>query len=284
MYNDNKAIKIYLREIGEVNLLTPAEEIVLAKRIQKGDEAARQHMITANLRLVVKIAQHYNGLGLPLLDLISEGNMGLMKAVERFDPTKGAKLSTYAAWWIKQSIKRALANQSKTIRLPAHLVDKISKMRRMTNQLTEQLGREPSNEDLAFAMDVKTKVIAHWKTVSLSPTSLDAPLNDDDGAAYSEIIGDEKALTPYENINRVQVHDDVNRMLDKLDDRERDILMYRYGLNGHKVETLETVGERFKITRERVRQIQNAAVKKLHGMMEEHERPQLAGFTAASEV
>ena len=136
MYHDNKAIKIYLREIGTVDLLTPKEEVQLAKRIQKGDEAARQHMITANLRLVVKIAQYYSGLGLPLLDLISEGNIGLMKAVERFDPTKGAKLSTYAAWWIKQCIKRALANQSKTIRLPAHVVDKISNMRRNTHALT----------------------------------------------------------------------------------------------------------------------------------------------------
>jgi RNA polymerase primary sigma factor len=282
MYNDNKAIKIYLREIGAVDLLTPKEEVQLAKRIQKGDEAARQHMITANLRLVVKIAQYYNGLGLPLLDLISEGNIGLMKAVERFDPTKGAKLSTYAAWWIKQSIKRALANQSKTIRLPAHLVDKISKMRRTTHALTEQFGREPTNEEIAYAMDVKTKVIAHWKTVSLSPASLDAPLNDDDGAAFSEIIGDDKALTPFENINRIQVNSDVNRMMEKLDDRERDILMYRYGLNGHKVETLETVGERFKITRERVRQIQNAAVKKLKGMLEEYERPQIVKRSATS--
>jgi RNA polymerase primary sigma factor len=282
MYNDNKAIKIYLREIGAVDLLTPKEEVQLAKRSQKGDEAARQHMITANLRLVVKIAQYYNGLGLPLLDLISEGNIGLMKAVERFDPTKGAKLSTYAAWWIKQSIKRALANQSKTIRLPAHLVDKISKMRRTTHALTEQFGREPTNEEIAYAMDVKTKVIAHWKTVSLSPASLDAPLNDDDGAAFSEIIGDDKALTPFENINRIQVNSDVNRMMEKLDDRERDILMYRYGLNGHKVETLETVGERFKITRERVRQIQNAAVKKLKGMLEEYERPQIVKRSATS--
>lgn len=282
MYNDNKAIKIYLREIGTVDLLTPKEEVQLAKRIQKGDEAARQHMITANLRLVVKIAQYYSGLGLPLLDLISEGNIGLMKAVERFDPTKGAKLSTYAAWWIKQSIKRALANQSKTIRLPAHLVDKISKMRRNTHALTEQLGREPTNEEIAFAMDVKTKVIAHWKTVSLSPASLDAPLNDDDGAAFSEIIGDDKALTPFENINRIQVNSNVNRMMEKLDDRERDILMYRYGLKGHKVETLETVGERFKITRERVRQIQNAAVKKLKGMLEEYERPRIVKRSATS--
>jgi len=282
MYNDNKAIKIYLREIGAVDLLTPKEEVRLAKRIQKGDEAARQHMITANLRLVVKIAQYYSGLGLPLLDLISEGNIGLMKAVERFDPTKGAKLSTYAAWWIKQSIKRALANQSKTIRLPAHLVDKISKMRRTTHTLTEQLGREPTNEEVAFAMDVKTKMIAHWKTVSLSPASLDAPLNDADGAEFSEIIGDDKALTPFENINRIQVNSNVNQMMEKLDDRERDILMYRYGLNGHKVETLETVGERFKITRERVRQIQNAAVKKLKGMLEEYEQPQIVKRSATN--
>jgi len=273
MRNDNKAIKVYLREIGEVDLLTPQQEVELAHRIQQGDEEARHHMVTANLRLVVKIAQNYVGLGLPLLDLISEGNIGLMKAVERFDPEKGAKLSTYAAWWIKQSIKRALANQSKTIRLPAHLVDKIAKMRRITHQLFEELGRDPTNEEIAREMDVKTKQVAHWKNVSLSPASLDAPLNEDDGASFSEIIGDEKALTPFENINNRQISDDVACMLDKLDQREKDILKFRYGLYGNQAETLETVGERFHITRERVRQIQNAAVRKLQGMLEEHDRP-----------
>lgn len=282
MRNDNKAIKIYLREIGEVDLLTPQQEIELADRIKNGDEAARQHMVTANLRLVVKIAQNYAGFGLPLLDLISEGNIGLMKAVERFDPNKGAKLSTYAAWWIKQSIKRALANQSKTIRLPAHLVDKIAKMRRTIHRLSEELGREPTNEEIAAVLDVKTRQVAHWKNVSLSPASLDAPLNEDDGAAFSEIIGDEKALTPFENMNNRQLSDDIAHMLDRLDEREKDILKYRYGLHGNQAETLETVGERFHITRERVRQIQNAAVKKLQGMLEEHDRPKSISLLTGS--
>lgn len=270
--SDTKTMKIYLREIGQTELLTPAQEIELAARIKKGDEKARQLMIRANLRLVVKIAHDYARYGLPLLDLISEGNIGLMKAVERFDPKKGGKLSTYAAWWIKQGIKRALANQSKTIRLPAHLVDKIAKLRRVEHKLTEELGREATTDELAAELGVSSSVVGHWQTVSLKPASLDAPIGEDDGAAFGDIIGDDKALTPYDQINDVQLKDELEKHLDELDDRERNILMYRYGLRDHKIETLEEVGVRFKITRERVRQIQNAAIAKLREMMEENER------------
>ncbi len=273
MNEPDKAIKIYLREIGQVDLLTPADEVRLAKRIKRGDEEAKQHMIRANLRLVVKIAQDYARYGLPLLDLISEGNIGLMKAVERFDPKKGGKLSTYAAWWIKQSIKRALANQSKTIRLPAHLVDKIARMRRMQHKLAEKYGREPTDEELAMALEVKPTVISHWKTVALRPTSLDAPIGDDDGAEFSEIIGDERVRSPFEDINDRQLKEEAEELLDRLDPRERAILKYRYGLQGARVETLETVGKRFDITRERVRQIQNAALLKMREMMEANEQP-----------
>src|SRR5882757_2835721 len=184
-------IKIYLREIGKTDLLTPAQEVELADRIKRGDPEARAHMIKANLRLVVKIAQDYANYGLPLLDLISEGNIGLMKAVERFDPNKGGKLSTYAAWWIKQSIKRALANQSKTIRLPVHMVDKISKMRRVSLQMSEQFGREPTDEELAIELQIPTSKVAHLKSVSVRPASLDAPIGESgDSGTFGDIVGD----------------------------------------------------------------------------------------------
>lgn len=269
---DTKTMKVYLREIGQTELLTPAQEIELAARIKKGDEEARQLMIRANLRLVVKIAHDYARYGLPLLDLISEGNIGLMKAVERFDPKKGGKLSTYAAWWIKQAIKRALANQSKTIRLPAHLVDKIAKLRRVEHRLTEEFGREPTAEELAEELGVTPAVVGHWQTVSLKPASLDAPIGDGDGAEFGEIIGDEKARNPYDVINDGHLRTEVEILLDRLDDREREILMLRYGLRGREVETLEDVGKRFRVTRERVRQIQNAAIGKLRDMMAYNER------------
>src|SRR4030088_241054 len=174
--DSDTGIKIYLREIGQIPLLTPLQEIELAAKIKKGDREARALMIRSNLRLVVKIAHDYANLGLPLLDLISEGNIGLMKAVERFDPAKGGKLSTYAAWWIKQSIKRALANQSKTIRLPVHLVDKISKMRRVSLQMSEELGREPTDDELSEELGITANRIAQYRTASLAPSSLDAPL------------------------------------------------------------------------------------------------------------
>lgn len=269
MSNESSMIKVYLREIGQVPLLTIQEEVELAARIQAGDEAARSHMIQANLRLVVKIAQHYAGLGLPLLDLISEGNMGLMKAVERFDPNKGAKLSTYAAWWIKQSIKCALANQSKTIRLPAHLIEKLSRMRKMIAVMTENLGREPNNAEIAAEMGVKPGAIAHWRAICLNPASLNAPVGEDGSAEFFEKVGDEKAPTAYEILSDRQIRSDMIQFLDNLDRREQDILKLRYGLDGEEVQTLETVGERFSITRERVRQIQNSALKKLRGMIEE---------------
>src|SRR6202050_897782 len=179
-YDGDTAIRLYLREIGQVKLLTPDEEIQLAARIKKGDKKAREHMIKANLRLVVKIARDYEGIGLPLLDLISEGNIGLMKAVERFDPKKGGKLSTYGSWWIKQSIKRALANQSKTIRLPVHLVDKISRMRRMAMKLQEELGREPTDEELAGELGMTAARVAQMRMAAIRPASLDAPIGDED--------------------------------------------------------------------------------------------------------
>jgi len=228
--DSDSGIKIYLREIGQIPLLTPAQEIDLAAKIKKGDKEARALMIRANLRLVVKIAHDYANLGLPLLDLISEGNIGLMK--ERFDPAKGGKLSTYAAWWIKQSIKRALANQSKTIRLPVHLVDKISKMRRVSLQMSEELGREPTDDELAEEIGLSSGKVSQLKTVSIRPASLDAPISDDDSTEFGEIVGDEEAQTPFEMLRDKNLRNEVGDLLDVLDERERKIIDSRFGLTG----------------------------------------------------
>jgi len=270
-YDGDTAIKLYLREIGQVKLLTPQEEIELAARIKKGDKKAREQMIKANLRLVVKIARDYEGIGLPLLDLISEGNIGLMKAVERFDPSKGGKLSTYGSWWIKQSIKRALANQSKTIRLPVHLVDKISKMRRVAMELQEELGREPTDEELGEELGIPTSRITQMRLAAIRPASLDAPIGDEDSNNFSEVVQDENADTPYEQLEDKTVTGMLQEMVKKLDQREATILRFRFGLDGGSEKTLEEVGERFGVTRERVRQIQNIALRKLRKMIEKLE-------------
>jgi RNA polymerase primary sigma factor len=262
--SERSNLQLYLQEIGKTPLLTIKEEIALARRIRRGDKAARDHMISANLRLVVKIAHDYKDFGLPLLDLISEGNIGLIKAVERFDPRKGGKLSTYAAWWIKQSIKRALANQSKTIRLPVHLVDKISKMRRTAMALTEELGREPTDEELAMELQIPTNKVAHLKSVSVRPTSLDAPIGEDgDSSTFGEIVGDENAISPLDSLKERNRNADLHAMVSSLDPREAEIIKLRFGLDGSSELTLEEVGKKFKVTRERVRQLQNLALSKM---------------------
>ena len=271
-YDGDTSIRLYLREIGQVKLLTPDEEIQLAARIKKGDKKAREHMIKANLRLVVKIARDYEGIGLPLLDLISEGNIGLMKAVERFDPSKGGKLSTYGSWWIKQSIKRALANQSKTIRLPVHLVDKISKMRRTAMKLQEMLGHEPSDEELADEMGMTAARVRQMRMAAVRPASLDAPIGDDDSNNFSDVVQDENAVSPYENLEDKTVTGMLQDMVQHLNEREATILRYRFGLDGGTEKTLEEVGVKFGVTRERVRQIQNLALRKLRKMIEKLEK------------
>ncbi|NLH72400.1 MAG: sigma-70 family RNA polymerase sigma factor [Verrucomicrobia bacterium] len=271
-YDGDTAIKLYLREIGQVKLLTPEEEIELAARIKKGDKKARERMIKANLRLVVKIAHDYDGLGLPLLDLINEGNIGLMKAVERFDPSKGGKLSTYAAWWIKQSIKRALANQSKTIRLPVHLVDKISRLRRVALQLQEVFGREPTNDELAEELGIPVRRVALLRSIAARPTSLDAPIGDDETSTFAEIVEDERATDPYEQLEEKTVTAMVTELLSRLDPREQEILRQRFGLDGGPEKTLEEVGANLGVTRERIRQIQNIALSKLRRMIQKLEQ------------
>ncbi|MEO6785536.1 MAG: RNA polymerase sigma factor RpoD/SigA [Chthoniobacteraceae bacterium] len=273
-YDDSDSgFKIYLREIGQTPLLTVQEEIELAAKIKRGDMKARALMIKANLRLVVKIAHDYGNLGLPLLDLVSEGNIGLMKAVERFDPAKGGKLSTYAAWWIKQSIKRALANQSKTIRLPVHLVDKIAKVKRLAMAMSEELGREPTDDELAEEVGISAAKLSQLRTVSIRPASLDAPINDDDGTEFGELVGDDSAVDPAENLSDKNLQEEVSDLLGVLDARERKIINSRFGLDGGKARTLEEVGQKFGVTRERIRQLQNIALAKLRRALRKREHP-----------
>ena len=272
-YDSDSSLLVYLREISRTPLLTPEEEVKLARRIKRGDTEARTHMIKANLRLVVKIAQDYSGYGLPISDLISEGNIGLMKAVERFDPKKGGKLSTYAAWWIKQSIKRALANQSKTIRLPVHMVDKIAKMRRISTLLAEALGREPTDEELADEVGLPRRKLAMLKQASQRPTSLDAPINEGEATEYGEIIGDDRAEDPLESLSERNLQGELGGLLDVLDKRERRIIDERFGLTGKTPLTLEEVGREFGVTRERIRQLQNVALTKMRKALRRKDKP-----------
>jgi RNA polymerase primary sigma factor len=266
-------MKSYLREIAKTPLLTLEDEVKLAKKIKKGDNSARELMIKANLRLVVKIAQDYSGYGLPVTDLISEGNIGLMKAVDRFDPVKGGKLSTYAAWWIKQSIKRSLANQSKTIRLPVHMVDKIAKMRRISSMLAEAYGHEPTDEELSEETGIPRQKLAMLKQASQRPTSLDAPINETEATAYGDIIGDERATSPLDALTDKNLHANLDSLLNILDKRERAIIDERFGLTGKRPLTLEEVGREFGVTRERIRQLQNSALVKMKKFLSKKDTP-----------
>jgi RNA polymerase primary sigma factor len=267
-------IRLYMREIGQVPLLTPQEEIKLAKRIKRGDAAAREHMIKANLRLVVKIARDYENYGLPLLDLISEGNIGLMKAVERFDPGKGAKLSTYAAWWIKQAVKRALADQGKTIRLPVHVVDKLFHIRKTETKLVELLGREPTDSEIAEEIGMKTEQVRDYRKASVAPTSLDAKLGDDDTNRVADIVADANAAAPWQQAVEESDNEILSEVIRTLSPREQTILQLRFGLNGDDEKTLEEVGQQFGVTRERIRQIQDEALKKLKKRIQQRDRKQ----------
>ena len=273
---EQESLNIYLRQISTIPLISVKEEIELAKKIKTGDEKAREIMITANLRLVVKIAQQYSNIGLSLLDLINEGNIGLMKAVERFDPTKGGKLSTYAAWWIKQSIKRALANQSKTIRLPVHMVDRVTQMRRTAAGLSEKLGREPTDEELAAEMNLPVSRISHLKSVSKKPASLDTPIGEDDSSTLGELVPDEKAKNPFEKLQSKSLIGDVNQVLSQLEPREADIIRLRFGLEGRDPLTLEEVGAKIGVTRERIRQLQEQALRQLRKNMATYQKQRTA--------
>ena len=266
-------LQLYLREIGQVKLLTRQEEIALARRIRKGDKRAREKMITANLRLVVKIARDYEGLGLPLLDLINEGNIGLMKGVERFNPRKGAKLSSYAAWWIKQCIMRALANQSKTIRLPVHVVDKVAHIRKAEVKLREAFDRDPTDQEVADHLGLNPRRIQQYRDASKAPISLDAPIGADEPQRISEVVADPNAAAPFDRLLRENDTQLVQEVLATLTPRENKILAMRFGLDDGKPKTLEEVGGRLGVTRERIRQIQEEALKKMRVKISEHETP-----------
>jgi RNA polymerase primary sigma factor len=277
-YNESgDSLQLYMREIGKTPLLTRQEEIQLAAQVRRGDKRARERMIRANLRLVVKISHDYANLGMPLLDLINEGNIGLMKAVERFNPKKGAKLSTYAALWIKQSIRRALSNQSKTIRLPVHVVDKVHQMHRASLKLAEKFGREPTDAELAKRLGIAPAKAAQLRTYGVSLLSLDAPIGDEDDNRYGDIVQDDGALTPYELLGVKTMRQEIRQHIQYLTPREAEILTLRFGLDGQKPCTLEVVGKKFKVTRERVRQIQEIALKKLRRRIDAIDHGDLVG-------
>jgi RNA polymerase primary sigma factor len=269
LQSDRDSLKIYLNEIGKTPLLKIEEELKLAARIRKGDKSARQHMISANLRLVVRIALDYKDFGLPLQDLISEGNIGLIKAVDRYDPSKGGKLSTYASWWIKQSIQRALANQSKTIRLPVHAVAKISQIRKTARALTEKLGHEVTDEELAAELRMPLEKLIHLRSVAVHPASLDAPLGESaDASLLGDIVRDEGASSPSEALGSKNVSSDLARAVNSLGEREAMIIRMRFGLDGNDEMTLEEIGKKFNVTRERIRQLEQLSIKHMRRLME----------------
>ncbi|MEM1156717.1 MAG: RNA polymerase sigma factor RpoD/SigA [Verrucomicrobiota bacterium] len=269
-----ETLRAYLEGIGEVDLLTREEETMLARKVQKGNKKARQQMIAANLRLVVKIAKEYNGYGLSLGDLISEGNLGLIRAVEKFDPERGTKFSTYASWWIKQAVRRALANQSKTIRLPVHVIDKLTRINRLNSQLTEELGREPDEQELAAELNISTKKLNLLRRASQHTLSLDQPVGNDENTSSSltDLVQDLGAADPSIELETQNMHELVKDSLDILNERELKILGLRFGLDGNKPLTLAEIGEKFGVTRERIRQLQNGALQKLRKAMEKKER------------
>lgn len=265
-------LALYLREISQTKLLTAQEEVALAKRIKRGDRNAREHMITANLRLVVKIARDYEGRGLHLLDLINEGNIGLMKGVQRFDPSRGTKLSTYASWWIKQAIKRALANQSKTIRLPVHVTDRLGQIRRAEAKLHEMLEREPTEDEIADHLGLDTRRIRHFREAARPMVSLDAPINLDDSLPVSEVVPDPAAVAPLDKLIQATDMVLVREVLATLKARERKILAMRFGLDNGEPKTLELIARQFGLTRERIRQIQDQALQKLCAKIKKREQ------------
>jgi RNA polymerase primary sigma factor len=255
-------VGLYLREISHVRLLTAAEEVSLAKALEHGDESARRRLIEANLRLVVSVARRYSGRGLSFLDLIQEGNLGLMKAVERYDWRLGHRFSTYATWWIRQSVTRALADQARTIRVPAQVVDTINRMARVERQLTQKFHRTPTFEELGEAMELKPEKIEHLKRVSQEPVSLAAPVGED-STELGELIEDERMMKPGEDMAEKQRDTRVADLIADLPYRERTILELRYGLSGSQPQTLEEVGRKFGVTRERVRQIETRTLRRL---------------------
>ncbi|API89550.1 RNA polymerase sigma factor RpoD [Marinilactibacillus sp. 15R] len=259
----NDPVRMYLKEIGRVDLLSAKEEITLAKRIENGDIIAKQELAEANLRLVVSIAKRYVGRGMSFLDLIQEGNMGLMKAVEKFDYEKGFKFSTYATWWIRQAITRAIADQARTIRIPVHMVETINKLVRIQRQLLQDLGREPTPEEIGAEMDLPTEKVRDILKISQEPVSLETPIGEEDDSHLGDFIEDNEATSPADNAAYELLKSELEDVLDTLTDREENVLRLRFGLDDGRQRTLEDVGKVFGVTRERIRQIEAKALRKL---------------------
>ena len=257
-------VKVYLKEIGRVPLLSSEEEVRLAIAIKDGDEAAKKRLSEANLRLVVSIAKRYLGRGMQFLDLIQEGNLGLIKAVEKFDYTKGFKFSTYATWWIRQAITRAIADQARTIRIPVHMVETINRMRQATNQLVYQNGHEPTPEELAKAMDMSVERVREIQRMAQEPASLESPVGEEEDSSLGDFVADENAEAPGKAADRAMVAQQINLALKSLTPREEKVIRLRFGLDDGRPRTLEEVGRDFGVTRERVRQIEAKAIRKLH--------------------
>lgn len=257
------SVRLYLREIGRVKMIKPDEEIELARRIAKGDEEAKKKLIQANLRLVISIAKKYVNRGLPFQDLIQEGNLGLIRAAEKFDHTKGFKFSTYATWWIRQAISRGLADKSRTIRVPVHMVESINKMKKTSAKLAQELGRKPTEQELAHCMELPVSKVQEIIQADREPISMEMPLNRDEETYLGDLIEDNESSRPDANTEEQLMRQDLNRMLSQLTPRERDIMHLRYGLEDGRQRTLEEVGRLFNITRERVRQIEHKAFRKL---------------------
>ena len=262
------SLRLYLRSIGRVDLLTADEEVSLAKRIERGDMRAKQRMVEANLRLAVSIAKGYLGRGLSFLDLIQEGSLGLIRAVEKFDYRRGYKFSTYATWWIRQAVTRAIADKSRTIRIPVHVVEKLNKVVHMERQLLQDLGREPGPEEVARELEWTTAEVRDILCIAQLPVSLEKPIGGEEESELGDFVEDDSAESPFESASENLRREDVGKALDALPQREREVIEMRYGLKGQKVRTLEEVGRAFGVTRERVRQIENNTLKKLECLPE----------------
>jgi RNA polymerase primary sigma factor len=262
------SLRLYLREIGKVPLLTAGQEVSLAKRIERGDMAAKQHMIEANLRLVVSIAKGYLGRGLSFLDLIQEGSLGLIRAVEKFDYRKGYKFSTYATWWIRQAVTRAIADKARTIRIPVHMVEKLNKVVHIERQLVQRLGREPRPEEIAEELEMQTDEVREILRMAQLPVSLEKPIGEEEESSLGDFVPDEQAESPFDSASLSLRREDIDLALGSLPERERKVIELRFGLTGEPPCTLEEVGRAFGVTRERIRQIENNTLKKLEGLPE----------------
>jgi RNA polymerase primary sigma factor len=262
------SLRLYLREIGKVPLLTADQEVALAKRIERGDMFAKKHMIEANLRLVVSIAKGYLGRGLSFLDLIQEGSLGLIRAVEKFDYRKGYKFSTYATWWIRQAVTRAIADKARTIRIPVHMVEKLNKVVHIERQLVQRLGREPRPEEIADELEMTTEEVREILRMALLPVSLEKPIGEEEESSLGDFVPDEQAESPFDTASTSLRREDIELALSSLPDRERKVIELRFGLSGEQPATLEEVGRAFGVTRERIRQIENNTLKKLESLPE----------------